>query len=66
MSRSITFLPSIVKVGLTGVNIFLNFALKHRLWVLVRNVRKPIGDISQSGLGRDWTLRRYILRLNDI
>ena len=29
-------------------------------------VRKPIGDISLSGLGRDWTLRRYILHLNDI
>ena len=30
------------------------------------NIRKPIGDISLSGLGRDWTLRRYILHLNDI
>ena len=29
-------------------------------------VRKPIGDISLDGLGRDWTLRRYILHLNDI
>ena len=29
-------------------------------------IRKPIGDISLSGLGRDWTLRRYILHLNDI
>ena len=29
-------------------------------------LRKPIGDISLSGLGRDWTLRRYILHLNDI
>ena len=26
----------IVKLGLTGVYIFLIFALKHRLWVLVR------------------------------
>ena len=30
------------------------------------NVRKPIGDISLDGLGQDWTLRRYILHLNDI
>ena len=29
-------------------------------------LRKPIGDISLSGLGRDWTLRRNILHLNDI
>ena len=29
-------------------------------------VRKPIGDISLDGLGQDWTLRRYILHLNDI
>ena len=29
-------------------------------------VRKPIGDISLSRLGRDCTLRRYILHLNDI
>ena len=29
-------------------------------------LRKPIGDISLSGLGRDWTLRRSILHLNDI
>ena len=27
----------IVKLGFTGVNIFLIFALKHRLWVLVRS-----------------------------
>ena len=31
-----------------------------------RDLRKPIGDISLSGLGRDWTLRRYILHLNAI
>ena len=31
-----------------------------------RNLRKPIGDISLDGLGQDWTLRRYILHLNDI
>ena len=29
-------------------------------------LRKPIGDISHDGLGQDWTLRRYILHLNDI
>ena len=29
-------------------------------------LRKPIGDISLDGLGQDWTLRRYILHLNDI
>ena len=29
-------------------------------------VIKRIGDISLDGLGQDWTLRRYILRLNDI
>ena len=29
-------------------------------------IRKPIGDISLHGLGQDWTLRRYILHLNDI
>ena len=29
-------------------------------------VRKPIGDILLDGLGQDWTLRRYILHLNDI
>ena len=29
-------------------------------------IRKPIGDISLDGLGQDWTLRRYILHLNDI
>ena len=30
------------------------------------NLRKPIGDISLDGLGKDWTLRGYILHLNDI
>ena len=29
-------------------------------------LRKPIEDISLDGLGQDWTLRRYILHLNDI
>ena len=29
-------------------------------------LRKPIGDISLDGLGQDWTLRRFILHLNNI
>ena len=34
------------------------------LWIF-RKIRKPIGD-TLDGLGQDWTLRRYILHLNDI
>ena len=35
----------------------------HCLYIVKKN---RAGDISLSGLGRDWTLRRYILHLNDI
>ena len=34
--------------------------------VILLNHSKPIGDILLDGLGQDWTLRRYILHLNDI
>ena len=48
------------------VLIIFNISRIVGLCLSIRIVRKPIGDISLHGLGQDWTLRRYILHLNDI
>ena len=62
------FRPSPTQTGAVQTQ-KMSRCLKFRIKVaeaLYYPLRKPIGDISLSGLGRDWTLRRYILHLHDI
>ena len=49
-------------------NVFKLQVFLHTIFLrfILRYLRKPIGDISLDGLGQDWTLRSYILHLNDI